>query len=140
MTKQRYTAHCEWDETGWWVVTVRELAGAVTQSRRLDQVPGDVAEVIQLLTDEGPEAYELDVEAHVPGAVGEEAAHAAELRAAADRLSQEAQEATANAVRTLRAAGLTVRDVGSLLGVSFQRVQQLSAGYSTSGNGSGEAK
>ncbi|HEV2070340.1 MAG TPA: hypothetical protein VGR26_11140 [Acidimicrobiales bacterium] len=73
VTKQRYTAHCEWDETGWWVVTVRELAGAVTQSRRLDQVPGDVAEIIQLLTDKGPEAYELDVEAHVPGAVGEEA-------------------------------------------------------------------
>ena len=67
VTKQRYTAHCEWEETGWWVVTVRELPGAVTQSRRLDQVPGDVAEVIQLLTDEGPEAYELDVVAHVPG-------------------------------------------------------------------------
>ena len=138
MTRQRYTAHCEWDETGWWVVTVPELAGAVTQSRRLDQVPGDVAEVIQLLTDKGPEAYELDVEAHVPGAVGEEASHAAELRAAADRLSQEAQEATAKAVRTLRAAGLTVRDVGSLLGVSFQRVQQLSARNGASGEGSAE--
>ena len=26
-----YTVRCEWDSTGWWVVTVLELAGAVSR-------------------------------------------------------------------------------------------------------------
>lgn len=124
--RMRYKVDCEWDETGWWVVTVPELAGAVTQSRRLDQVPGDVAEVIRLLTGEGPDAYDLHVDARVPGPVGDEAARAAELRATSERLSREAREAAARAVSALRSAGLTMRDVGALVGVSYQRVQQLS--------------
>lgn len=124
--RSRYNVDCEWDETGWWVVTMRELDGAVTQSRRLDQVPGDVAEVIRLLTGEGPDAYDLHVEARVAGPVGDEAARAAELRAASDRMSREAREATAQVVGELRSAGLSMRDVGSLVGVSYQRVQQLS--------------
>jgi predicted RNase H-like HicB family nuclease len=126
VTKKRYTARCEWDETGWWVVTIPELSGAVTQSRRLDQVRGDVAEVVRLLTGEPLGDYELDVEAHFPGPAGEEAARAAALRTESDRLSLEAKDAAADAVAALRAAGLTYRDIGALVGVSHQRAQQLS--------------
>jgi hypothetical protein len=126
MTKKRYTVRCEWDETGWWVVTVSELSGAVTQSRRLDQVPRDVAEVVRLLTGEPPGDYELDVEAHFPGPAGEQATKAAALRSESDRLSHEAKEVAASAVAALRAAGLTYRDIGALVGVSHQRAQQLS--------------
>jgi len=31
-----YAVRCEWDSTGWWVVTVPELPGAVSQARRLE--------------------------------------------------------------------------------------------------------
>lgn len=125
MTKKSYAARCVWDETGWWVVTMPELSGAVTQSRRLGQVPRDIAEVVRLLTGELPEDYELDVEALFPGPAGQEAARATALRAESDRLSHEAKDVAASAVSALRAAGLTYRDIGTLVGVSHQRAQQL---------------
>lgn len=122
---KRYTVRCEWDEAGWWVVTVPELPGALTQSRRLDQVQVDVAEVVRLVTGQSV-GYELDVDAHFPGSAGREAARAAALRAESDRLAHEAKDAAAGAVGALRAAGLTFRDIGTLVGVSYQRAQQLS--------------
>lgn len=54
-----YTVRAEWDTTGWWVVTVPDIPGAITQSRCLDQVPQDVAEVLKLMTGEDPDAYEI---------------------------------------------------------------------------------
>lgn len=45
-----YCVNAEWDDTGWWVVTVPDVPGAITQSRRLDQVPADAAEVIEIQT------------------------------------------------------------------------------------------
>ncbi len=127
----RYTVRCEWDEVGWWVVTVPELPGALTQSRRLDQVQADVAEVVRLLTGQPVGRYELNVDAHFPGSAGREAARAAALRAESDRLAHEAREAAAGAVGALRSAGLTYRDIGALVGVSHQRAQQLSEEEST---------
>ena len=59
---ETYTVRCEWDSTGWWVVTVPELPGAVSQARRLEQVSGDVAEVVELMTGEKPGAYAIEVE------------------------------------------------------------------------------
>ncbi|MGH3614505.1 MAG: type II toxin-antitoxin system HicB family antitoxin [Pseudonocardia sp.] len=45
-----YRVDAEWDETGWWVVTVPDVPGAITQSRRLEQVSTDAAEVIEIQT------------------------------------------------------------------------------------------
>ena len=49
-----YRVECEWDNTGWWVVTVPEVTGAVTQCKRLDKVPDDVGEALELLTGKKP--------------------------------------------------------------------------------------
>jgi predicted RNase H-like HicB family nuclease len=61
-----YTAWCEWDPAGWWTVTVPEVPGAITQSRRLDHVPGDVAEAIELMVGEATDGYRLEIERSVP--------------------------------------------------------------------------
>jgi predicted RNase H-like HicB family nuclease len=45
-----YQVNTEWDDSGWWVVTVPGVPGAITQTRRLDQVPADAAEVIEIQT------------------------------------------------------------------------------------------
>ena len=66
----RYTARAEWDPTGWWVVTIPEVPGAITQARRLDQVPKDAGEVLKLMGKGRPNQYELRVEAHYPGEHG----------------------------------------------------------------------
>jgi predicted RNase H-like HicB family nuclease len=129
-----YVVHCEWDDTGWWVVTVPEVHGAVTQSRRLDHVTRDVAEVLSLLTGERPDEYDLDLEAHLPEAVGVDTEWARALRREAERAAAAAQEATAQAARRLHAATrLTYRDIGALLGISHQRAQQLATAQAPTG-------
>jgi predicted RNase H-like HicB family nuclease len=119
-----YTVRCEWDDTGWWVVTVPDIPGAITQTRRLDQVEKDVAEVIELMTGETPGAYaiELDWEAPIGGDLAKRAQRA---RADAERKAEEAVEATKAAARVLREAGFSYRDIGTMTGVSYQRAQQL---------------
>jgi DNA-directed RNA polymerase specialized sigma24 family protein len=81
--------------------------------------------VVRLLTGEFPEDYELDLEAQFPGPASQEAARATALRTESDRLSHEAKDLAASAVAALRAAGLTYREIGTLVGVSHQRAQQL---------------
>jgi predicted RNase H-like HicB family nuclease len=120
-----YRIECEWDETGWWVVTIPEVSGAVTQCKRLDKVPDDVGEVLELLTGKKPGTYELDVHTIVPGKAGELAARALELRAQADALAGTVAATTCTAVVTLSKSGFSMRDIGQLVGVSHQRVDQI---------------
>lgn len=120
-----YTAHAEWDTTGWWVVTIPEVPGAITQTRRLARVPKDVGEVLKLMGKGEPESYELRIEADYPGEHGELARHAAGLRHRAEELDQEASDAVRAAVAALRSDGMTLRDTASLVGISYQRAQQI---------------
>lgn len=119
-----YRAHATWDAAGWWIVTVPDLGpAAVTQSRRLDQAPGDITEVIALLT--GDDDIRIDLEWDD---VAETAAKARQSRDEARRAAAEAQQATRAAVADLREAGLSYRDIGTMAGISYQRVQQLVRG------------
>jgi predicted RNase H-like HicB family nuclease len=120
-----YRVECEWDDTGWWVVTVPEVSGAVTQSKRLDKVPDDVGEVLELLTGRKPDSYELDIHTVVPGKAGELAARAFELRTEVEKLSSSVATTTSTAVVTLSQSGFSMRDIGQLVGVSHQRVDQI---------------
>lgn len=62
-----YRVIAEWYPTGWWVVTVPDVPGAVTQCRRLDQVAGDAAEVIEIQTGETVDPADLSIEPRLPG-------------------------------------------------------------------------
>jgi len=120
-----YTVRSEWDSTGWWVVTVPELPGVVSQARRLDQVAGDVAEVVELMTGEKPGTYAIEIEPVYPGAAGEAAREAVALRRQAEEIGTAASDAVRNAVLDPRSEGLTLRDSATLAGVSYQRAQQI---------------
>jgi predicted RNase H-like HicB family nuclease len=119
-----YAVRCGWDSTGWWVVTVPELPGAVSQARRLNQVAGDVAEVVELMTGEKPGTYAIEIETVYPGAAGAAAREAVALRQA-EEIGTAASDAVRNAVLALRSKGLTLRDSATLAGVSCQRAQQI---------------
>lgn len=118
-----YTVRVAWDETGWWVVTVVGVPGAVTQVKRLDQVAADAAEVIEIQTGLPPDA--ITIEYILPGLLAADAKRVRELRAEVDRLSSVAAENAAQTVRRLRRTGLSQRDTGVLVGMSHQRVQQI---------------
>ena len=50
------------------------------------------------------------------------------LRERTERAAREMHDETRDLAVTLLAEGLTIRDIGELLGISYQRVQQITKG------------
>jgi len=111
----------------WWAVEVPEVPGVFTQAKRLAQVPEMVRDAVALMVDVDEDSVEVgEIQTHISGAVDEYLAHARELSEAAERASREASECKRRLVAELREREhLTVRDVGTLLEISPQRVSQL---------------
>ena len=108
----------------WWVLEAPEV-GAVSQTRRLDQAAGEMREAIAYLAHLAPEQVTVRVDPVLPEAYAVHAQAAAQARQeAADATARAAAEARA-AARALRQEGLTLRDVGHVMGVSHQRAAQL---------------
>jgi DNA-directed RNA polymerase specialized sigma24 family protein len=112
---------------GWWAIEVTGVPGGPlhTQTRRLDQVEAMVKDGVALMAEVPKDTIEVDVIPKVPPADAEliDAARAASLEAG--RAAERASRLSRQAVEQLRSEGMTVRDVGRLLGVSPQRVSQL---------------
>lgn len=120
----RYTATARRDGA-WWVVQCDQLPAAISQVRRLDQAPNIHREAIAFVAGIPAEEVEVDVVADVPTGVSETLRRVAALRAEVASAQVEARSLWSAAARELQAAGLTVRDVGTVLGVSYQRAHQL---------------
>ena len=119
-TKKKYEVAVEKDEDGLWVATVKGLAGVHSQARTLAVVEERIREAILAAGEPAGElhmAYPREVWAPV---------HAAdEARNPSMRAAELAQAKMLEAVRELKKRGLSVRDAAHIIGVSFQRVQQL---------------
>ena len=117
-----YTATCA--RTGsWWAITVAELPGVFSQARRLDQVEAMARDAIASFLDVVPKSFEVRVEPEVPA----EVTVARVARAKMVEAEESAEKATVEAAKTLLSQGYTVRDAGKLLGISPQRVSQLTS-------------
>jgi predicted RNase H-like HicB family nuclease len=123
-----FRVNAEWDDTGWWIVTVPDVPGAITQSRRLDQVAAEAAEVIEIQTGRPVELDTLDVVPILAGEAGELAAETRRLRAEANALAERAGEQTRAAVVLLHRRKFPLRDIGQLTGITYQRAQQIVKG------------
>jgi hypothetical protein len=118
-------------EDGQWLADVPELHGAHTYARSLPSLDQAVREVVVLaadLPDEAMPELVLDYDYHTgdpePDATALEVRR---LRRQADDLAATATARTSPAAAQLVARGLSVRDVAALLGISPQRVSQLTA-------------
>lgn len=116
------TAH---REGKWWIITVPEI-DAVTQARSVrdinDMATGLVAALLDL--DERKVAVEVAIE--LPERVATAWAEAERLQAQVEETVRRAAALRREAVRALLSEGhLTQSEAGALLGVSYQRVQQL---------------
>ena len=107
----------------WWAISVPELKGVHTQTRRLDQVAAMTQEAIALMLDVDPATIQVEVHPELP----DTAMQALDARRAAREADQAAEQATATAVRALLNDGYTVRDTGALLSLSPQRISQIAA-------------
>ena len=118
-------------EDGHWLADVPELEGAHTYARSLPALDQVVREVIVLAADLPDDAmpglvldYRYDTGDPELDATALEVRR---LRRQADELAAAVTARTSEAAGQLVARGLSVRDVATLLGISPQRVSQLTA-------------
>jgi hypothetical protein len=114
-----------------WLADVPELQGAHTYARSLPTLDQAVREVI-VLADDLPDAampeLVIDYDYHTGDQELDVAAvEVRRLRRQADELAAAAAARTGQAAAKLIAKGLSVRDAAALLGISPQRVSQLTA-------------
>lgn len=108
----------------YWRVRVPE-AERSTQARHLREVELMARDLIAVMEDVPPDSFELDVHIKLPGDIHQELARSAELREQASSAQTEAARLSRDAARRLYDQGLPLRDIGQILGVSFQRAKQL---------------
>lgn len=95
----------------------------VTQARNIKEIPRMAKDLIHIMTDETE--FDIEVVYDLPVAAEQHRQRAVSLRAQELHVRNEAAQELRAAARTLRNEGLTLRDVGALLGVSTQRAGQL---------------
>lgn len=122
-----YTALFQIDESGAWIVSVPSVRGCHTYGRSLAEARRRIREALTLWVKDADKA-ELKEEVRLPARARQALTRTLAVRARAEAEGQRAQGATKEAARMLtNELKLGVRDAGELLGVSFQRVQQLLA-------------
>jgi hypothetical protein len=84
-------------------------------------------DLIAVMEQVKPDSFELVTDVVFPASAKVHWERAAELRAVAAATQAEAAAEARVAARELAAMGLTVRDIGAVVGVSFQRAQQMLA-------------
>lgn len=109
----------------WWSVDVPEVDGLFTQARRLDQIPAMVADAGELLTDIPAAEFEVTLDYDFDPAARREIEEVKQLNAAAQRAVDEASRQSRAVVHDLRRRGLSVREIGVMLGITPSRVSQL---------------
>jgi len=121
-----YRVAYERDESGWWVASVRGVRGCHTQGRTVDEARRRIVEALALFVDDARRASIVD-EVKLPIAAARAIQAYTSLRKKADEEDRRAARAARRAVRLLRSGTLkmSARDAARLLGLSHQRVHQL---------------
>lgn len=117
---------CERTADGW-NVDVAALNNLHTKTKRLDKVREHVLELAKdHAATEGNCELVIKIVAKMPGIICDVEAAQTKMREAA-RLQEEASAEIRDVVSRMREEGLTMRDIAVLLGVTPQRVAQLTA-------------
>jgi predicted RNase H-like HicB family nuclease len=110
----------------WWAIEIEELDGVYSQARRLDRVERMARDAIALTLDVAPDRFDVAV---LPELSDEAQGHVDGMRqakAAADVIASLAAVRTHSTIVYLHEdQGMPLRDIGRVLGISYQRVHQL---------------
>ncbi|HEY2060682.1 hypothetical protein [Amycolatopsis sp. NBC_01480] len=119
------TYHADVTRDGkFWLIRVREIDRS-TQALRYKDVAAMAGDLIEIMEDLRSDEYDLHLTVQLPNSVKDHQARAEVLREQAQRKQAEAAAESRAAVQELLALGLSQREAGDILGVSFQRVSQL---------------
>ena len=122
-----YKVTYERDEGGWWIARLHGVPGVHSNGRTIGEARRRVREALSLAVgDRAAERARLEDDVRLPADLRKGLAQAVAARTLAEESASRAVDSTARAARLLRdRLGLSVRDVGELLGLSHQRIQQL---------------
>jgi len=110
----------------WWAFSIPEIPGAHGQAKRLDQVKDEARDVVSLLQDAPEDSFDLELSVKLDSRVEHALDEAKDARDQLESYQRIAQEKLRRAAEQIKdVAGLSVRDIGSLLSISFQRVSQV---------------
>jgi len=127
--RHTFDVHYELDETGWWLATIPTVPGCHTQGRTIEQAENRIREALALFVPASTAAKAtLEANVQLPSAAKRALRSALETRARADAVALESQAATKSATHALSQVGLSLRDIGRLLGLTRQRAHQLLSG------------
>lgn len=119
-----FTARATRNE-GSWSIRIDEEPGIITQTRRLDQIPDMVRDALELFLELSQDPSTATINVIVNNELNTRITAARKATEAAQKAQEEAAQQLRSVATDLRNQGLSLRDVGHLLGVSFQRAQQL---------------
>ena len=126
-TMSTYRAKYERDESGWWHVSIPAVPGCHTQGRTVEEARRRIREALGLFVEDSKRARLKD-DIRLPGRARKAIHQYARHRKVAEREDAKASKAARAVVKLLRGGSLkmSTRDAAELLGVSHQRVHQLS--------------
>lgn len=110
-----------------WLVHVPEI-NHYTQARNLAEVEPMARDLIAVMQEIDPHSFTVDVSVELPDEVTLHLQRSRALRQESDRTKHLAAHEVRVAAKELRERGLTVRDIGAALDVSYQRAHQLISG------------
>ena len=113
----------------WWMISVPEIDG-LTQARSLAEADKMARSLIAVTLDTDPAEIGVSLTVSHIGDVPDVAAEVEAITGLRQRAARDEKEATAKATslaKRLAAQGVTVRDIGTILGVTFQRAHQLAS-------------
>ncbi|XAS73060.1 hypothetical protein VUN82_04175 [Micrococcaceae bacterium Sec5.1] len=113
---------------GRWAIEVPEIQGLYTQAKRLEQVETMVKDAAALMTGRPETDFVVEVIPEVDKSTMEAVEAANEYAKQAAEMQRKATEQARFAATAMKASGMTVRDIGSIMGVSFQRASQILKG------------
>lgn len=102
----------------YWALEIPEL-DQYTMATSVKEIRSMAQDFITVVT--GEQNPQLNIQYAIPSEVEE----SLQLKAEAKRIEQEAQTKQRQAALSLHNKGMTLRDIGTLLGISYQRVHQL---------------
>lgn len=108
----------------YWVIYVPEV-DRWTQARHLREVDAVARDLVAIMDEVPADSFDLEQHIDLPSDVQDELAVSASLREQAARNQADAARLVRHAAAKLYEQGLPYRDVGQVLGVSFQRAKQL---------------
>lgn len=112
-----------------WEISVPDLKRAITFAKRFDKAEKKARKVIALRLDVPEDTFDVTVSPELPDEVNAMLTEVAEARQAAEYAEATAAAAVLQAATVLtQEHGLTMRDAAALLGVSQERIAQLTEG------------